>query len=208
MASITKLSTGVRLVSDAYSQYIQSHTCGEAIANGDTLSFDRGTTTGRVWKVDFTDEDRAQFYGIALDAGNAGGAIRVATMGAIVTGFNLVPSTTAIHASGNMVYTATDGGLADSASSHVLNAQPVGMSVSLSGQAGNYWGILIGAPNQTSLVHVKNNLSASSAPAVTNDVDEGYGVGSLWIDTTGDDIYMCADNSDGSAVWVTIGTTA
>jgi hypothetical protein len=47
----------------------------------------------------------------------------------------------------------------------------------------------------------KNNLAASVAPAVTDDVDLGYTVGSRWIDTTADKEYVCLDNTDGAAVW-------
>ncbi len=47
----------------------------------------------------------------------------------------------------------------------------------------------------------KNNTVATAAPAVTNDVDEGYSVGSRWYDITNDVAYVCLDNSDGAAVW-------
>ena len=36
----------------------------------------------------------------------------------------------------------------------------------------------------------KNNLSASSAPTTGDDSDDGYGVGSRWIDTTNDKEYL------------------
>lgn len=47
----------------------------------------------------------------------------------------------------------------------------------------------------------KNTYSQSTAPGVTNDVDEGYSVGSKWYDTTADEAYVCLDNSDGAAIW-------
>jgi hypothetical protein len=47
----------------------------------------------------------------------------------------------------------------------------------------------------------KNNTTATSAPGVTNDIDEGYGVGSLWTNVTSDESYICLDNTDGAAVW-------
>lgn len=46
---------------------------------------------------------------------------------------------------------------------------------------------------------VKND--ATAAPGVTNDVDEGYTVGSDWLDVTNDKEYVCLDNTDGAAVW-------
>jgi len=48
---------------------------------------------------------------------------------------------------------------------------------------------------------VKNNLAATAAPAVTNDVTEGYGVGSIWLDTTNDIAYLCLDGTEGAALW-------
>lgn len=48
-----------------------------------------------------------------------------------------------------------------------------------------------------------HNFAATAAPTATNDVDEGYTVGSVWIDTTNDVFYICVDNTDGAAVWNT-----
>lgn len=50
----------------------------------------------------------------------------------------------------------------------------------------------------------KSNLAASAAPAVTDDDGSGYGVGSVWIDTTNDAAYLCLDASTGAAVWLNI----
>ncbi len=44
-------------------------------------------------------------------------------------------------------------------------------------------------------------LDATQAPTVDNDIDEGYAVGSRWVDITNDKEYVCLDNSDGVAVW-------
>lgn len=46
-----------------------------------------------------------------------------------------------------------------------------------------------------------HNLTATTAPAVTDDGDAGYQVGSIWINTSTDNIYMCADTTAGAAVW-------
>lgn len=56
--------------------------------------------------------------------------------------------------------------------------------------------------NSTGQASLQNNLAASSAPTVNDDSSVGYAVGSLWIDTTGDEAYRCVDASVGSAVWV------
>jgi len=49
---------------------------------------------------------------------------------------------------------------------------------------------------------IKNNLNASAAPTTSDDSGDGYGVGSVWIDTTNDEAYICVDASAGSAVWI------
>lgn len=47
-----------------------------------------------------------------------------------------------------------------------------------------------------------NKVDATVAPAVTDDSDAGYEVGSLWVDTVADEAYRCADATVGAAVWV------
>lgn len=47
----------------------------------------------------------------------------------------------------------------------------------------------------------KDNLVATAAPAVGDDSDDGYAVGSLWIDVTGDAVYRAVDVTVGAAVW-------
>jgi len=54
------------------------------------------------------------------------------------------------------------------------------------------------------ITNIKNKLDATDAPGVDNDVDEGYTVGSLWMDVTHDTAYICLDNTDGAAVWTEI----
>lgn len=51
---------------------------------------------------------------------------------------------------------------------------------------------------------VLNKYDATVAPDADNDIDEGYVVGSKWVDTTADNAYICADNTDGAAVWLEI----
>ena len=46
-----------------------------------------------------------------------------------------------------------------------------------------------------------HNFEATAAPANTNDVGEGYGVGSLWVDVTADLAYVCVDSTEDTAVW-------
>ena len=49
---------------------------------------------------------------------------------------------------------------------------------------------------------LKHNLAASAAPGVDDDSTDGYGVGSRWLDTTGEKEYVCTSASIGAAVWV------
>jgi hypothetical protein len=47
-----------------------------------------------------------------------------------------------------------------------------------------------------------SNYTATTDPAVTDDVDEGYYIGSLWLNTATPSVWWCASNADGAAVWV------
>ncbi len=54
---------------------------------------------------------------------------------------------------------------------------------------------------------VKNNVAAAADPGVTNDIDEGYSVGSHWTNETDDGVFICTNNADGAAVWLEITLT-
>jgi len=49
---------------------------------------------------------------------------------------------------------------------------------------------------------LKLNITAG-APTVNDDITKSYGVGSRWIDTADQEVYVLVDNTEGSAVWVT-----
>lgn len=49
---------------------------------------------------------------------------------------------------------------------------------------------------------IKTNLSGSAAPAAGDDSTDGYGVGSLWLDTTNNECYICIDATATAAVWL------
>ncbi len=51
------------------------------------------------------------------------------------------------------------------------------------------------------ILSLKHNLSAGVAPDADNDVNDGYSVGSRWIDTTNDKAYICLDETAAAAVW-------
>lgn len=47
----------------------------------------------------------------------------------------------------------------------------------------------------------KSNLTATVAPAVTDDNTGGYGDWSVWVDTTANKVYVCADATTSAAIW-------
>ena len=51
----------------------------------------------------------------------------------------------------------------------------------------------------------KHKFDATIPPTVDNDVTEDYGVGSLWIISSGQETYICFDNTEGAAVWGPVG---
>jgi hypothetical protein len=55
----------------------------------------------------------------------------------------------------------------------------------------------------------RNNFTAVVDPAVTDDIGDGYEVGSTWVNTADDTVYVCTDSTAGAAVWKrTDGTSA
>lgn len=55
-----------------------------------------------------------------------------------------------------------------------------------------------GTPN---IVALKNNYSATTAPTVDEDEGDGYGVGSIWVNTSTGIAYRCVDNTLGASDW-------
>lgn len=47
----------------------------------------------------------------------------------------------------------------------------------------------------------KNNFSATVAPTVDDDSGDGYSIGSRWVDTVAEKIYICLDATVGAASW-------
>lgn len=47
-----------------------------------------------------------------------------------------------------------------------------------------------------------HKVNGTAAPTVNEDSNDGYAVGSMWLDTTADIAYVCLDASVGAAVWV------
>lgn len=52
--------------------------------------------------------------------------------------------------------------------------------------------------------YVKNNFAGTVAPTITNDSSQGYQITSLWLDTVGQNLYMCISAVIGAASWINI----
>lgn len=50
----------------------------------------------------------------------------------------------------------------------------------------------------------KRNLAATTDPGTADSSASGYGVGSVWVNTATDHVFMCVDASAGAAVWVQV----
>lgn len=46
-----------------------------------------------------------------------------------------------------------------------------------------------------------NKTNATTAPTAGDDVNDGYAVGSLWVDVTNDILYVCVDSTATAAIW-------
>jgi len=57
----------------------------------------------------------------------------------------------------------------------------------------------LGLENVTNTLH---KLDAVAAPTINDDSNSGYTVGSVWINITSDQSYICTDSTDNDAVWV------
>jgi len=58
-----------------------------------------------------------------------------------------------------------------------------------------YWSEISGGSG------IQDNLSASASPITTDDSSSGYSVGSVWIDTTANNSFICVDANVRLAVW-------
>ena len=52
---------------------------------------------------------------------------------------------------------------------------------------------------------VLDNDGATASPTVNDDADAGYRVGSMWLDTTNDSVFVCVDATTNGAVWLPLG---
>lgn len=123
-----------------------------------------------------------------------------ATAGEIADLVNVDDTTIEMGGSGLQV---KDGGttlakMADMATASLIGRDTAGTGVPE---------VLSAADSRALLAQAFNKLDATAAPDADNDVDEGFGAGSFWIDVTADKAYVCLDPSDGAAVWREIGAS-
>lgn len=57
------------------------------------------------------------------------------------------------------------------------------------------------------LEDIRVNYTATTTPTVNDDINSGYSVGSVWIDTTQELVYVLVDSAPGVAVWKTVTNT-
>lgn len=55
--------------------------------------------------------------------------------------------------------------------------------------------------NSVEFLNILHNFVAAD-PTANDDADDGYSIGSRWINTTNNKLWYCADNTVGSAVWI------
>ena len=67
--------------------------------------------------------------------------------------------------------------------------------------AGNVW--VGNSADEPVNVGLKNNIGSANDPTVNDDTNDGYSVGSVWINTTASPkrIYQCVDPTATAAVW-------
>lgn len=56
----------------------------------------------------------------------------------------------------------------------------------------------------SNVLNHKNKWDGTTAPTPNDDTNEGYQIGSLWVNTTDDNIYMLANASATNAIWVRV----
>jgi len=55
--------------------------------------------------------------------------------------------------------------------------------------------------NSVELLNILNNF-ANASPTVNDDADDGYSIGSTWVNTITNELFICVINEIGSAVWI------
>lgn len=64
-----------------------------------------------------------------------------------------------------------------------------------------FLGSVVSEVNSLLTLSRKNNHEATGAPGISNDISEGYKIGSEWLIVSTGKWYKCRDSSEGAAVW-------
>lgn len=97
-------------------------------------------------------------------------------------------------------WNATATALTNLASAGTLATTPYGESLLAAATAAAARTIL----GMDNYVNNKQNFTATTDPTVNDDSDDGYGVGSPWVNTSSGDVFICGDATVGAAVWIQI----
>ena len=54
---------------------------------------------------------------------------------------------------------------------------------------------------EVKVINPLNRLVATSDPTTSNDDIQGFEIGSLWLNTTSNNVFMCCDSTTSTAVW-------
>tara|TARA_E500000331_G_scaffold111324_2_gene108454 strand:+ start:9421 stop:10551 length:1131 start_codon:yes stop_codon:yes gene_type:complete len=101
-----------------------------------------------------------------------------------------------INAEFNQLQSAFDAATGHSHDGSSGNAQPVALATSVSGYL----------PAANGGVGGKNSVFNSTNPTQTDDSASNYAVGSIWVNTTSDIIFICFDSTASAAIWQQVGT--
>lgn len=81
---------------------------------------------------------------------------------------------------------------------------PIGAICLVNGMTAIQWTNIWSGLALRQALNIRNNFAATADPTGTDDSSEGYRVGSIWVNTTGDTAFICVDETDGAALWMNI----
>lgn len=162
-------------------------------ADGDNVQIVAGGTY-----ASDTPEQIGMLFGVPVTDATSGLNVAIATEGV----FALPKDGTSgpVFALGDKVYWNATSNLCTATTTDAL----IGVCVKAAGTNEATVHTRINGQVASALDGLAMNLAATTAPAVDDDTADGYGVGSLWFDTTADLAYVCLDASAGAAVWLCV----
>lgn len=174
------------------------------------------------YKFDLTDRDDVQISGFPKDdiLGDTSASFNASVL-STAANLNITTAYRDYYIKGTATLTLSLLGAVDAGEGFTFSVQNTGtgivtidpdLSETINGAATlalspNQWAIVTcDGTNWSALVYAApyNNLNASAAPTVNDDETDGYGLNSVWFDTTASpkEAYRCLDPSEGAAVWI------